>query len=79
MSLTQREEELAIHLAETLDDMKSLLTYERFVKRYSESHLLEILDIVMKTPKEKIKNSRGAYFTFLVTQRAHSQKYYDRN
>ena len=52
MSSTQREEELAIHLAETLDDMKSLLTYERFVKRYSESHLLEILDIVMKTPKE---------------------------
>lgn len=79
MNLTQREEDLSIHLAETLDDMKSLLTYQRFVQRHSESLLLEILDIVMRTPKEKIRNSRGAYFTFLVNQRAHTQKYYDRN
>lgn len=77
MNLSQKEQELAVHLAQTLDDMKSLMTYERFVKRYSESFLKEILEMVMKTPKEKIKNSRGAYFTFLVGQRSHSQKYYD--
>lgn len=79
MSLTPREQEFSVHLAETLDDTKSLLTYQRFTEQYSESFLEEILEIVMKTPKDKIRNSRGAYFTFLVTQRAHSQKYYDRN
>jgi hypothetical protein len=79
MHLTQRENEFALHLAETLDDMKSLLSYQRFVQRYSESFLDEILEIVIKTPKERIRNSRGAYFTFLVTQRAHSQKHYDRS
>jgi len=77
MSLTQREQEFAVHLAETLDDMKSLMTYERFVEKYAESFLEEILEIVIKTPKQRIKRSRGAYFTFLVMQRAHSHNYYD--
>lgn len=79
MNLSQADEAFAIELAEALDDMKSLMTYQRFVSRYSESFLREILETVIKTPKEKIKNSRGAYFTFLVTQRAHSQNHYDRN
>ncbi len=79
MNISQADEAFAIELAEALDDMKSLLTYQRFVSRYSKSFLREILETVVKTPKEKIKNSRGAYFTFLVTQRAHSQKHYDRN
>jgi len=77
MELNPHEQELAVHLAQSLDDMKSLLTYERFVKRFSESFLKEILHTVLKMPKEKIRNSRGAYFTFLVGQRSHSQKYYD--
>lgn len=79
MQITPREQEYALHLAESLDDMKSLLTYQRFAQRYSESFLDEILDVVLKTPKERIRNSRGAYYTFLVTQRAHSQNHYDRN
>lgn len=79
MNLSPREQELAVELAQALDDMKSLMTYERFVKRYSESFLKEILETVVRTPKERIKNSRGAYFTFLVGQRSHSQKYYDRD
>ncbi len=79
MNLTQKEENLAFQIAETLNDAKSLLVYERFVQRYSESFLLEILSIVMKIESSKIKNSRGAYFTYLVNQRANSQKSHDRN
>lgn len=77
MNLSPREQQLAVEIAQVLDDMKSLMTYERFVKRYSESYLREILQTVIKVPKEKVKNTRGAYFTFLVGQRSHSQKYYD--
>lgn len=79
MNLSPNEEKLALYLAQSLDDMKSLLTFQRLVKRHTESFLKEILEIVLKTPSEKIRNSRGAYFTFLANQRAHSQKNYDRN
>ena len=79
MNLTPKEQNLAFHIAETLNDAKSLLVYERFAQRYSESFLLEVLDTVLKIPDAKIKNTRGAYFTFLVNQRANSQKSHDRN
>lgn len=79
MNLSPKDEALALELAEALDDVKSLMTFQRMVSRYSETFLREVLNTVVKTPKERIKNSRGAYFTFLVNQRAHSQKHYDRD
>ncbi len=79
MNLSSHEKELAIKLASALDDMKSLLTFERMVQRNSESFLMEMLKTVLKTPKEKIRNSRGAYFTFLVNQRTRSKKFYQDN
>lgn len=77
--MSERERQYALHLAESLDDVKSLQTYQKFAQRYSESFLEEILDIVIKTKKENIRRSRGAYFTYLVNMRVNSQKNYDRH
>jgi hypothetical protein len=79
MELTPQEQKLAIELAQTLDDIASLLTYQKFVKQYAESYLRERLNLVMKIPKEDIKKTRGAYFTYLVLQHEKSKRNYPRN
>lgn len=79
MELTQQEQKLAIELAQTLDDIGSLLTYQKFVKQFAESYLRERLSLVMKIPKEDIKKTRGAYFTYLVLQNEKAKRNYIRN
>ena len=79
MDLTTQEKKLAIELAQTLDDIESLLTYQKMVKQYAESYLRSKLAIVMKTPKSDIKKTRGAYFTFLVMQHEKSKRNYPRD
>ena len=78
MEYTSQEEKLAIEIAEALDDVKSLKTHLLFAKQYSESFLREKLEIVLKTPKEDIRKSRAAYYTYLVTQHAIYRKHYPR-
>lgn len=79
MELTPQEQRLAIELAQTLDDVKSLLTYQKFVKQFSESYLREKLNMVMSIPRADIKKTRGAYFTYLVLQHEKSKRNSSRN
>lgn len=65
----QEKKAFAYELATTLQDVKSFGLYELFVETYSEEKLREILQLVMNTPKENIKRSRAAYFTYLVKHR----------
>lgn len=69
MNETERKA-FAYELASTLQDVKSLGVYEKFVLNYSEEKLREILQIVMNTPMQNIKRSRAAYFTYLVKHRS---------
>lgn len=61
-----REQVLAVELATTLCDTKNFACYVSLAKRYQESYLRRILGLVMETPKENIKKSRGALFVYLV-------------
>ena len=60
------KEILALDLAEQLGDKKNIKFYLWCTWRLNEIKLRRILGIVMETPNEKIKKSRGAYFAFLV-------------
>jgi len=62
------QQQLAIEIAETLKDHDSLTLYQQFTERYSEEFLRRILDRVLSIPKDRIRKSRGALFTFLVNQ-----------
>lgn len=75
MDLSQEQENLAMEIAGQLDDMDSLTMHRRYVKEYSREFLLDMLDMVMKVPKRKIRASRAAYYVFLVTQNAKSSAY----
>jgi hypothetical protein len=58
MELTPHQKEFALYVARTLDDMDWL------------TFLREKLTYVMSLPSSKIKNSRAAYYIFLVTGNA---------
>lgn len=64
------EEKLAYEIASTLNDMDGLSFYTGCAYKYSESYLRSVLTRVMSIPSEKIKRTRGALFTFLITQHA---------
>lgn len=59
---------LANEIADTLNDRGSLQLFLHFAEKYKEEHLMKILDKVMSIPERKIKKTRGALFTFLVSQ-----------
>lgn len=70
MELTPNQKELALRIATRLDDLDWLSFHEDLVRQYSEEFLLEKLNYVMSLPSSKIKNSRAAYYIFLVTGNA---------
>lgn len=53
----------ARYLATLLDDEGSLSAYELLVDRNPPELLLRALDIVERTPRERIRGKLGAYFT----------------
>lgn len=59
---------LANEIADTLNDRGSLQLFLHFAEKYKEEHLMKILEKVMSIPERKIKKTRGALFTFLVSQ-----------
>lgn len=59
---------LANEIADTLNDRGSLQLFLHFAEKYKEEHLLKILEKVMSIPERKIKKTRGALFTYLVSQ-----------
>ena len=63
-----QEVRLANEIAETLNDRGSLQLFLHFAEKYKEEHLRSILEKVMSIPERKIKKTRGALFTYLVSQ-----------
>lgn len=59
---------LANEIADTLQDRGSLQLFLHFVEKYKEEHLRRVLEKVMSIPERKIKKTRGALFTYLVSQ-----------
>lgn len=70
MELTPEQKELALYIAKKLDDLDWLSFHEDLVRQYSKEFLLEKLNYVISLPSSKIKNSRAAYYIFLVTGNA---------
>jgi hypothetical protein len=62
------EMRLANELAETLNDRDALPLYLQFTKKYQEAHLRRILAKVMSISEVKIRRTRGALFTYLITK-----------
>jgi DNA-binding transcriptional MocR family regulator len=65
-----KTEQLALELAEALNDQNGLALYLSYTKKYPESFLRRILGVVKKIPNEKIKKSRGALFNHLIQKYA---------
>ena len=67
------QNELALEIAEALNDLDSLQLFISFAERYPEDYLRKVLDKVLAIPQDRIKKTRGALFTFLVKQ--HEQQF----
>lgn len=63
-----QEVRLANEIADALDDRGSLQLFLHFAEKYKEVHLRKLLEKVLSVPERKIKKTRGALFTFLVSQ-----------
>jgi hypothetical protein len=62
------EIKLANEIAETLKDWDALPQFRKYARKYQKEYLLKKLAKVMSIPESQIRRSRGALFTFLVTQ-----------
>ena len=65
---TPTEMQLANEIAERLNDPDALSLYLGFARLYPHEKLRELLNKVCSIPDNEIKRSRGALFTFLVSQ-----------
>jgi len=65
-----REELLALDMAQTLNDLKSLPLYLKYAKRLPESRIREALSWTKQVPDENIKKSRAALFNFIIKKYA---------
>lgn len=75
-SYADHEIRLANEIAETLQDRDALPLYLSYTRKYQESFLRRILLKVMSIEATKIRKTRGALFTYLVSQhesRTHSR------
>lgn len=66
MNLTPQQEQLAVEIAHTLNDMDSLQSHRKMVTMYSESYLRDKMTKALSIPEHKIRKSRGALYTSLV-------------
>jgi len=62
------EKRLANEIAETLHDRDAIPFYLSLTKKYQEDFLRKILAKVMSIPEVDIRKTRGALFTYLVSQ-----------
>ena len=77
MEYNSNEYKLAREIAETLNDMDSLSLHIKFVQTYSEQFLRERLNRVMSIPENKIRKTRGALYTSLVTRNGYQHRIRD--
>jgi len=66
------EIKLANEIAQTLNDRDSLPLHLQYVRKYKEEYLRTTLAKVMSIPEQKIRRSRAALFTFLISQGANN-------
>lgn len=59
---------LANEIANTLQDRDALPLYLRYTQKYKEVFLRRTLNKVMSIEQSKIRKTRGALFTFLVSK-----------
>ena len=74
---TDSEIKLAREIAFTLKDENSIVLFLQFARKYTETHIREVLQRVMAMDESKIKKNRAALFTFLMRQNGKSM--YPRN
>ncbi len=67
MFLSHDKEKFAYELATTLNDKEAITFYKQVVTTYNEAFIRRILNRVMSIPEHKIKKSRGALFTHLIS------------
>ena len=65
---TPEEMKLAHEIASTLNDHDSLALHLQHVRKYKEEFLRKTLAKVMAMPEFKIKRSRAALYTYLISQ-----------
>ncbi len=70
-----KEERLAREIADALNDRDALPLYVTFAHKYAESHLRKLLQRVLSIPERQIRKTRGALFTYLITQNAKDRNY----
>jgi hypothetical protein len=76
--MNEKENALAIELAETLNDQKSLTLYIQMTQKYSPVFLREKLREALAVPPEKLRKTRGALFTWMVQNHAKYQDFHPR-
>ncbi len=69
-----KEDKLALEIAQALNDLDALACYQSFTKKYTEEFLKKVLMRVLSIPDDKIRRTRGALFTYLVSQNASANK-----
>ena len=62
---------LANEIADTLKDRDSITLHLQYVRKYKEEFLRKTLAKVMAMDESKIRRSRAALYTFLISQSAH--------
>lgn len=71
---TPKEIQLAEDIAEALHDPDALSLYLSYTQQFPHEKLRELLAKVCSIPDDKIKRSRGALFTYLVSQHKRNSK-----
>lgn len=62
------EIKLANEIAETLKDRDSIVLHLQYVRKYQEEYLRRTLAKVMSIDESKIRRSRAALYTYLISQ-----------
>jgi hypothetical protein len=70
---------LAMEIAESLNDQKSLPLYLQMTQKYSPVFLRDKLREALAVPPEKVRKNRGALFTWMVKNHAKYQEFHSRD
>jgi hypothetical protein len=71
------KEARAFEIAETFKDEQNLGLYLVYCRKYPADIINKAFKVAKEIPSEKIKRSRGAFFTYLVKKYAQNQNYPD--
>lgn len=60
------KEQLALEVAEALDDLDGFPFYVKVVRKYPEPYIRSALSKALSVPENRIRKSRGALFNWLI-------------